>query len=163
MKKRYLEAGKIVNTHGVRGEVKIQPWSNTPDFLAGFKTIYIDEVPVRLLRSRVHKDCLIAALENVTTVDEAIRFKNKLVRIDRNDYPLAPGEFFLQDLPGLRVLDADTGAELGVLKDVLELPAGNVYEVQGPDRTILIPAVPAFIAETDVDAGWIRVRLIEGM
>ena len=161
MKKQYLEAGKIVNTHGVRGEVKIQPWADSPAFLQGFQTIYIDGAPVRVLGSRVHKACLIAALEGVADVNAAMRLKNKTVFIDRDDASLEPGAFFLQDIVGASVRD-ESGAELGTLADVLELPAGNVYVVRGP-REILIPAVPEFVLETDVDAGVVTVRLIEGM
>ena len=160
--KPFLEAGKSVNTHGIRGEVKIQPWSNGPDFLSAFSTVYIDGAPFRLTGSRVHKGCLIAALDGIQTVDDALLLKNKIVYIRREDCPLAPGEFFLQDLYGLQVLDGDTGAELGVIRDVLDLPAGRVYEIQGA-RTILVPAVPDFIMETNVEAGYIKIRLIKGM
>lgn len=162
MKKRFLEAGKIVNTHGIRGEVKIQPWSNAPGFLAAFETVYIDQIPFRLLGGRVHKGCLIAVLDGIQTVDDAVRLKNKIVYIDRNDCTLEEGEFFLQDIPGLRAVDADTGAELGVVKNVLELPAGNVYEIAG-SREILVPAVPEFIIETNITEGFIKIHLIEGM
>jgi 16S rRNA processing protein RimM len=87
--------------------------------------------------------------------------KNKVVFIDRDDVTLPEGEFFLQDIIGARVVDED-GNELGRLDDILELPAGNVYVVQG-EREILIPARPEFILNTDVDAGEITVRLLEGM
>jgi 16S rRNA processing protein RimM len=161
MKKQYLEAGKIVNTHGVRGEVKIQPWADSAEFLQDFPTIYIDGAPVRVLSSRVHKDCLIAALEGVGDVNDAMRLKNKTVFIDRSDATLEDGSFFIQDIIGASVRD-ESGAELGTLADVLELPAGNVYVVRGA-REILVPAVPEFVRKTDADAGVITVRLIEGM
>ena len=83
MKKEFLEAGKIVNTHGVRGEVKIQPWADSAEFLRDFHTLYLDGAPVRVLRSRVHKNMLIAALEGVDTVDAAMVLKNKVLSIRR--------------------------------------------------------------------------------
>lgn len=161
MKKQYLEAGQIVNTHGVRGEVKIKPWADSADFLKKFKQLFIDETPVRVLHSRVHKDCLIATLEGVEDVNAAVRLKNKVVYIDRDDAALPEGSYFIQDLLGAEVVD-ENGTLLGHLDDVMELPASNVYVVKG-EREILIPAVPAFILNTDVERGVITVRLIEGM
>ena len=162
MGNRFLEAGKIVNTHGVHGEVKIQPWADSPDFIAGLERLFIDGSPVKLLSAKVHKGCVIAALDGVNDIDGAIRLKNKIVFIDRNDAPLDDGRYFIADLIGLRALDADTGEELGIVADVLSLPANDVYVIKGA-REILVPAAPGFIVETDIDGGYIRLRLIEGM
>ena len=161
MKQEFLEAGKIVNTHGVRGEVKIQPWADSAEFLRDFHTLYLDGAPVRVLRSRVHKEMLIATLEGVDTVEAAMVLKNKVVSIRRADARLPEGHFFLQDILGAKVVD-EAGTELGVLADILETPRHQVYVVRG-EREILIPAVPAFVLATDMDAGRITVRLIEGM
>lgn len=158
---KYLEAGIIVNTHGIKGEVKIQPWADSADFLKGFKVLYIDGKPYELLSGKVHKGCLIAELSGVSGVNEAMVMKNKVVSIDREDAKLPKGDFFIQDLIGAIVVD-ESGKELGKLTDVLELPSSNVYVVTG-DREILIPAVPQFIIKTDVKAGLVTVRLIEGM
>ena len=159
--KKYLEAGIIVNTHGIKGEVKIQPWADSAEFLTGFKRLYIDEKPFEVLSGKVHKDFLIAQFKDVTDINTAMVLKNKVVSIDRADARLPKGAFFIQDLIGASVID-EGGAELGKLTDVLELPAGNVYVVTG-EREILIPAVPQFIIKTDVDAGIVTVRLIDGM
>ncbi|MEG1164852.1 MAG: ribosome maturation factor RimM [Oscillospiraceae bacterium] len=158
---KYLEAGKIVNTHGIKGEVKIQPWVDNVDFLKKFELLYIDGKPYKLLAGREHKQCLIATLEGVSDVNAAMVLKNKTVYIDRADAKLPEGTFFLRDLVGASVCD-ESGAELGKLSEVLELPSGNVYVVSG-EREILIPAVPEFILKTDVSAGLITVRLIDGM
>ena len=163
MKQRFLEAGQIVNTHGIRGEVKIVPWCDSPEFLCGFDTLYIDEAPVRLRAARPHKGNVLAALEGVDTVEGAMALKGKTVHIDRADVTLPEGRHFLADLIGLRVVDADSGAELGVLTEVLTPPAHQVYVVKGPQGERLIPAVEEFIVETNVDGGYLRVRLIEGM
>ncbi len=163
MKQRFLEAGQIVNTHGIRGEVKIVPWCDSPEFLCGFDTLYIDEAPIRLRAARPHKGNVLAALEGVDTVEGAMALKGKTVHIDRADVTLPEGRHFLADLIGLRVVDADNGAELGVLTEVLTPPAHQVYLVKGPQGEHLIPAVEEFIVETNVDGGYLRVRLIEGM
>lgn len=163
MKHRYLEAGKIVNTHGIAGEVKILPWADEPAFLLSFQTLYIDEQPVKLRAARVHKNCVLAKLEGVEDINAAMRLKDKVVCIDREDAQLEEGAFFLADLMGLEVRDADSGAVLGQIDDVLTPPASNVYVVKGGAKEHMIPAVPEFILETNVDEGYVLVRLIEGM
>jgi len=163
MKKEFLEAGKIVNTHGIRGEVKIQPWADSASFLQDFDTLYIDGAPVRLLAARVHKHMLIAQLEEVASIDAAIALKNKLVYIRRADVALAPGQFFIQDILGLPVLD-EAGEAFGTLREVLPRPGGDVYVIanlSGAEH--LVPDVPEFILEKNLDEGFVRVRLIEGM
>lgn len=162
MYKQQLEAGKIVNTHGVRGEVKIQPWANTPDFLTGFKRFFIDGKPVEVISSRVHKDCVITTFEGVDGIEGAMKLKNKVVYIDRNDVSLEEGEHFVSDLIGLTAQEADTGELLGKVTEVISLPANNVYVISGK-REILVPAVPAFIKEVNLETGVVRVTLIEGM
>ena len=160
MEKKYLEAGKITNTHGVRGEVRITPWADSAQFLRRFSVFYIDEKPVRVVSSRIHKSQLIAKLEGVDDVNAAMGLKNRVICIDRADARLPNGRFFVQDLLGLPVR-GDDGADLGTLADVLELPQGKVYVVRG-DREILIPDVPEFILNVDAEEG-LTVHLIEGM
>ena len=160
-KKQYIEAGRIVNTHGVAGEVKIEVWLDSPQFLKSFKRCFIDRREVKLLSARVHKGFLIAKLENVEDVNAAMALKGRTVFIDRADARLPKGAFFLQDIIGAAVVD-ESGSEIGKLVDVMETPASNVYVVKG-EREHLIPAVPEFILSTDADNGIITVHLIEGM
>ena len=160
-KKQYIEAGRIVNTHGVAGEVKIEVWLDSPQFLKSFKRCFIDRREVKLLSARVHKGFLIAKLENVEDVNAAMALKGRTVFIDRADARLPKGAFFLQDIIGADVVD-ESGNEIGKLTDVMETPASNVYVVKG-EREHLIPAVPEFILSTDADNGIITVHLIEGM
>lgn len=163
MKSEFLETGEIVNTHGVKGEVKIMPWADSPGFLCQFDAFYIDGRPVKVLSSRVHKTAVLCALEGVDTVEKAMRLKGKTVSLLRSQIKLPEGRHFLADLVGLKVIDAANGGELGSVAEVLTLPAQNVYVVRGKGREYMIPAVPAFIAETNEDEGFIKVRVIEGM
>ena len=162
MKSEFLEAGIIVNTHGVRGEVRIQPWADSPAFLTDFERLYIDGEPIKVLAARVNKNVVIAALEGVSDIDGAARLKGKTVFIDRDDARLPDGRHFVADLLGLRALDSETGELLGVVAEVLPLPSNNVYVIKGT-REILVPAVPEFVVETDVPGGYVKLRLIEGM
>lgn len=163
MKNRYLEAGKIVNTHGIAGEVKILPWADGPEFLLDFDTLYIDGQPVELKGARVHKNCVLAKLAGIDDINQAMKLRDKIVCIDREDVELEEGAFFLADLMGLEVREAETGKVLGTIYDILTPPANNVYVVRGGEREYMIPAVPEFILETNIDDGYLLVRLIEGM
>ena len=162
MKNQFLEAGQIVNTHGIQGEVKIVPWCDTPEFLCQFDTLYLDGKPVKVRAARVHKGNVLATLEGVNDVNGAMALKGKTVFIDRTRVVLPEGRHFIADLMGLEVIDADSGEKLGVVADVLTPPAHEVYVVKG-EHEYMIPAVDEFLAETNVEAGYIKVRLIEGM
>lgn len=162
MKNRFLEAGQIVNTHGIRGEVKIVPWCDSPEFLLQFGTLYVDDKPLNVLEARVHKGNVLARLEGVEDVNAAMVLKGRTVFIDRTGVELPEGRHFIADLIGLNVVDADSGEALGVVADVLTPPAHEVYVVKG-EHEYLIPAVDEFVIETNVEGGYIRVRLIEGM
>ena len=162
MKNQFLEAGQIVNTHGIRGEVKIVPWCDSPEFLLQFGTLYLDGRPVNVLEARVHKGNVLARLEGVEDVNAAMVLKGRTVFIDRTGVELPEGRHFIADLIGLNVVDADSGEALGVVADVLTPPAHEVYVVKG-EHEYLIPAVDEFVIETNVEGGYIKVRLIEGM
>lgn len=159
--KEFLDCGQIVNTHGIHGEVRIVPWADSPDFLRGFGTLYVDAAPRKVISARVHKGSVIAKLDGVDTVEEAMRLKGKTVQIRRADAKLPEGAFFLADIIGLDVVD-EVGRRLGTLKEVLSPSRQQVYVVSG-EREILIPAVPEFILETNIEGGYLKVRLIEGM
>jgi 16S rRNA processing protein RimM len=165
MPEQYLEVGKITNTHGIMGEVRVQPWADSPEFLCQFKTLYVDSAhwPIKVERARVHKNMVILKLEGVTDVPSALAMRNAILYIDRADANLPEGSFFLADLMGLEVRDAQSGEVLGKIADILDLPANNVYVVRGGQREWMIPAVPQFIAETNVDGGYLRVNLMEGL
>ena len=158
-KKEFIEAGRIVNTHGIAGEVKIEVWLDSPEFMKKFKRIYVQQKEMKVLSGRVHKGFLIAKLEGVEDVNTAMTFKGKDVYINRADAKLPKGAFFLQDIIGARVVDEE-GREVGILKDIMETPASNIYVVKG-ESDHLIPAVPEFILKTDIEEGNITVHLIE--
>ncbi len=161
MNHQLLECGQIVNTHGIRGEVKIVPWADSPEFLCQLPALYVDGKPVTVRSARVHKGNVIALLEGIDDVNAAMLLKNKVVSLHRNDVELEEDAFFLADIIGLDVVD-ESGEKLGVLDDILSPSLQQVYVVKG-EREIMIPAVPEFILETNVARGYIKVRLIEGM
>ena len=160
-KSAFIEAGRIVNTHGVAGEVKIEVWLDSPQFLRRCGRVYLDGAERKILSAKTQKNFLIAKLQGVEDVNTAMALKGRDVYIAREDAKLPRGGYFIQDILGASVLD-EQGREIGKLTDVLERPASNIYVVQG-EQEHLIPAVPEFILSVDPEADVIRVHLIEGM
>lgn len=161
MDKQFLEAGEIVSTHGIQGEIKILPWADSPEFLLKFKTFYIDNKPVEVLSSRVHKTCVLAKLNGIDTPEAAVALRGKKVWIDRSNVKLPKGTVFIADLIGCRVLD-DDGNEIGSIKEVLTMPSSDVYVIEG-EHKYMIPSVKEFVKEINVEERFVRVHLIEGM
>lgn len=167
MQKPYLEAGKFVSTHGVLGELKAYPYCDGPEFLCGFEQFYLSPEggsPVRVETARVHKNITLVKLAGVDSVEAARVFINKMFYIHRSQVTLPQGRYFIQDLIGCAVKDADTGALYGTITDVTNNGASDIYAIRKENgQTALFPAVDAFLGETDVQAGVVTVRPIEGM
>lgn len=164
MEKQYLEIGKIINTHGIKGEIKVQPWCDTPEFLAGFETLYWqDGSAVHVLGSKVHKGNVLLKLEGIDTIEKAETYKNRILYMDREDAPLDDGAVYLQDMIGLIVYDKRLSREIGRLQDVQETPSHDLYIVRDKGKDYLIPAVDEFIKEIDLERGVITIQSIEGL
>ena len=166
MKKRFLECGKIVATHGLRGEVKVLPWCDGPEALVPIKTFYLDggNTPKRAERCRIQKNMVLLKLEGVDTPEAAQALRGRVLWLDREEDTLEEGQYYIQDLIGLSVEDADTGERYGILRDVTETGANDVYHVAFPDgRVQLIPAIPQVIVEIDIDGGKMLIRPLEGL
>lgn len=160
-KQRYIEAGRIVNTHGVAGEVKIEVWLDSPQFMKKCGRLFVGGEERRIESAHEHKGFLLARLGGVEDVNAAMALKGKAVYIDRADAKLPKGAYFLQDIIGASVVD-EAGGAVGTLEEIMETPASRIYVVRGA-REHMIPAVPEFILSTDADNGVITVHLIEGM
>lgn len=160
MKSPYLPTGQIVNTHGLKGYVKIQPWADDPADLLDFDRFFIDGREYEVEQASLQKSMVLLKLAGVDTIDEAVKLRNKELLIAREDVELEEGVVFIADLIGLTVL-AD-GVEIGKITEVLTPPGNDVYVVKG-EREYLIPAVKEFVEELNPAAGFVRVHLIEGM
>ena len=160
MKSPYLPTVQIVNTHGLKGYVKIQPWADDPADLLDFDRFFIDGREYEVEQASLQKSMVLLKLAGVDTIDEAAKLRNKELLIAREDVELEEGVVFIADLIGLTVL-AD-GVEIGKITEVLTPPGNDVYVVKG-EREYLIPAVKEFVEELNPEAGFVRVHLIEGM
>lgn len=158
MKLQFVEAGEIVTTHGVRGEVKVLPWLDCPEYLVDFQRVRIAGTDYSVESCRVQKTCNLMKLRGVDTVEAAQALRGKTVEIYRSD--VDDDIIFAAELVGVEVF-AD-GENIGKITDVLDYPGNKVYVVKG-DHEYMIPAVKQFVLETDVDENTMHVQLIEGM
>lgn len=167
MKKQFIETGKITGTHGIRGEVRVQPWSDSPDFLTSFKFLYLDGKGTRKIAvkaARTHKNMVLMKLDGVDTIEQAEAFRNKIVYINRDDANLPEGSHFIEDLLGCKVYDSQSGDFLGELCDVSKTGANDVWHIKGEDKKeYLVPAIPDVVDSVDVDGGIIKITPLKGI
>lgn len=160
MKKDLIPTGQIVNTHGLKGYVKVMPWADSPDVLTDFDRFFIDGREYAVEYAAVQKSMVLLKLKGVDTIDDAAKLRDKEICLSRADTDLEEGTVFIADLIGLPVL-AD-GAEIGKITEVLTPPGNDVYVIKGRHE-YLIPVVKEFVEEVNTEAGYVKVRLIEGM
>ena len=158
MKLQYIEAGEIVTTHGVRGEVKVLCWLDDPEMLCEFDRCRIDGKEYVMETVRVQKTCNLVKLQGIDTMEAAQAMRGKTVELYRED--IDDEVIFAAELIGVEVYAE--GEKIGKITDVLDYPGNSVYVVKG-EHEYMIPAVKAFILSTDVDANRMEVKLIEGM
>ena len=158
MKLPYIEAGEIVTTHGVRGEVKVLSWLDSPEMLCEFDRCRIGGREYAMDSVRVQKTCNLVKLRGVDTMEDAQKFRGKTVELYRED--ISDELIFAAELVDMEVY-AD-GACIGKIKEVLDYPGNSVYVVQG-QREYLIPAVKEFILSTDLEKNQMQVKLLKGM
>lgn len=158
MKLEFVKAGEIVTTHGVRGEVKVLPWLDSPEDLCDFERCRISGKEYTIECCRVQKTCNLVKLSGVETMEAAQGMRGKVIELYRED--ISDEVIFADELKGVEVF-AD-GRSIGVIKDVLDYPGNSVYVVKG-EYEYMIPAVKQFILHTDVDANRMEVQLIQGM
>ena len=165
-KEKYLECGKIINTHGVRGALKIEAWCDSPEVLCSLKTLYYKRkeefTPLEITKASVHKGCALVYFYGIDSIEAAQLLKNRVVYADREDITLDDDRVFIADIIGLDVFDERDGKKLGVLTDVIESPASDLFAVKTADgREVLVPAVDEFIGH--IDDGGVYLLPIPGM
>ena len=158
MKLQYIEAGEIVTTHGVRGEVKVLSWLDNPDMLCEFSRCRIGGQEYAMDAVRVQKTCNLVKLRGVDTMEDAQKRRGKTMELYRED--ISDELIFAAELVGVEVFAGETS--IGKITEVLDYPGNSVYVVQG-EREYLIPAVKEFILSTDLEKNEMQVKLLEGM
>ncbi len=168
MIKPYLEIGKIVSTHGIKGEVRVQPWCDSPEFMKKFKTLYFDadgKKAVGVKSCRPHGNIVILMLDGVDTVEKAQTLRGKVLYMDRSKANLPKGEYFIQELIGCSVTDADDDSvKYGTITDVSKTGANDVWHITDEKgREYLIPAIKSVVIETNVELGQVKIRPLRGI
>ena len=158
MRLQFIEAGEIVTTHGIRGEVKVLPWLDSPEDLCDFDRCRIDGKEYEIEQCRVQKTCNLVKLAGIDTMEEAQAMRGKTIELYRED--IDDEVIFAAELIGMNVFCE--GEQIGKIKDVLDYPGNKVYVVKG-HYEYMIPAVNAFILSTDMEKNEMQVRVIEGM
>ena len=158
MKLPFIEAGEIVTTHGVRGEVKVLCWLDDPQMLCEFDRCRIAGKEYAIEQCRVQKTCNLVKLSGIDTMEAAQAMRGKTIELYRED--IDDEVIFAAELIGMPVYC--DGEMIGKIKDVLEYPGNSVYVVKG-EHEYMIPAVKEFILSTDMEKNEMQVRIIEGM
>ena len=158
MKLQFIEAGEIVTTHGVKGEVKVMPWVDGPEILCEFDRCRIAGKEYEIVSCRIQKSCNLVKLSGVDTIEAAQAMRGKVIELYRED--IDDEVIFAAELIGVEVY-AD-GTLLGKITEVLDYPGNSVYVVTG-EHEYMIPAVKQFILSTDLETNTMQVKIIEGM
>ena len=166
MKKEFLEAGKIVGTHGVAGMVRIQSWCDSNEFFCKFKKLFLNENgtgEIIVSSSKPHGNVVIAKLKGYDSIDAAETLRNKVVYVNRNQMNLEKGAYLIQDLIGCSVFDIDSGAFLGKISDVSKTGANDVWHIVNDGREYLIPKIDDIVKLVDIDNEKVLIKPIKGI
>lgn len=165
MKKKFLEIGQIVNTHGLKGEMRVDPWCDSPEFLCEFDVIYLKDGSVlNITQSRPHKNVAIIKVKGIDTIEQADEMRKTVLYIDRDDVELDEGAYFVQDIIDCDVVNVDTNQNYGRVTDVIKTGANDVYEVTDNNGQVsLIPVIDDVVISTDIDNGVIGIKPMKGL
>lgn len=164
MQDQLLEIGKIVSIQGLKGEVRVQPWCDGAEFVCEFDCLYRkDGTALPVQNARVSKGMAIVHFEGVDTPEQAEALRGVVLYLNRADVELEEGTYFIQDLLGMNVVDADSGISYGELTDVMQTGANDVYEIRQGERSVLIPAIADVVIETNIPERIMKIRPLKGL
>ena len=164
-----LEAGKIINTHGLRGEVKVVTWTDYPEDFEDIDFVWVKrktgEERLDIKNIKYQKNNLIVKFAQINSIEEAETYKNLILLVDRDQMPELPeGVHYIVDLIGLKVYDVDSGEFLGEIADVFETGANQVYDVKREGKkNLLLPVIDEVVKSIDVENGRVEVHVLEGL
>lgn len=165
-RERYLEIGKIVTTQGLKGEVRVLPYTEDPEELLDYPVLYLGQQgqsPLHIAGGYVKKNVVVVKFEEFDTIDTASPYIGKTLYFDREDEELPDGEYYITDLIGCRVLDVNTGRYYGDLIDITNYGSKDIYWVQKEGKTVLVPNAPGVICKKDPDKGEILIAPLKGL
>ncbi len=167
MKKDYIESGKIVGTHGVRGGLRIQPWCDTPDFLCNFKKVFLKEKDgynsVKVRSAKPHGNVVLMELDGIVDMDMAEALRGRVIYLQRSALKLDEGRYLICDLIGCDVFDADSDEVLGKISDVSKTGANDVWHIERDGKEYLIPVIDDVVLDVDIDENKVVIRPLKGI
>lgn len=164
MKEGFLEVGQIVNTHGLRGEVRVTPWMDAPEDFCDLEAVYTPAgAELTIKTARLHKGSILATFDGVNSIEAAEGLKNTVLSVPREALGELPdGVYFVADLLGLTVRDET--CEYGKISDVLQNGGADIYVVARPgQKDLLVPVHPEIVKSVDIAGGTVTVTLPEGL
>lgn len=164
MRKEFLETGEVVGTHGIKGFVRIKPWADD-GFFEKLKRVFIgnEKTEIKVLSAKAHGNVIIANLEGIDSIEKAESLRNKTVYVKRDDVSPPENKYFISEIIGADVYDADTNEFLGKLCDVSSTGANDVWHIKSCSKEYLIPAIPQVIVSVDIFNDKIVIRPIKGI
>lgn len=164
MRKEFLEVGKVVGTHGIRGALRLQPWSDDSSFLEGIKTVYLaDKTPFKIVSAKAHGNITIVILDGIDSIEKAETLRGKILLIKREDANIPKDRYFIDEIISCEVFDADTNELLGILCDVSKTGANDVWHIKRDEKEYLVPAIDGVVESVDIDAEKIIIRPLGGI
>lgn len=167
MKKQYLELGEVVGTHGVRGEMRLNPWCDSADFATKFNTLYFDaegKQSVAVQSARVHGNIVLLKLEGIDTMDAAQALRGKVLYIDRKNADLPDNTWFVEDLLGCKVIEDGSDTVYGTLTDIRKYPANDVWTVRtASGKDVLVPAIKNVVIRADIENKAVFIHALKGL
>ena len=166
MPAKYIEAGKIVGTHGVRGEMRVDPWCDSAGFLCRFKKLYLDASGTQVIAvtsARPHGNICLIKADGVDIIEQAEALRGRSLYIDRSDCRLEKGRYFISDIIGCEVVSASGGETLGTVCDVSNTGANDIWHIKRDGKVFLVPNNPEFVKSVDIENKKIVYSPIKGM
>ncbi len=166
MMKQFLEIGKLINTHGIKGEMKLEMWCDDIEYLKQFEKLYLNSSgtdSLELISARPQKNHAIVKFSEITSIDMAEKLKNSVVYCNRDDAEIAEDANYIQDLIGCLVLHTESNEEYGRVADVVNYGASDILDVVNDNRHSYIPVIPDIVKEIDTEDETIRIIPMKGL
>ena len=156
-----IEIGQIVNTHGIKGEIKLNPWTDDLYDIEELDVLYFENgEELKIERSRVHKNTVIIKIKGIDSINDAEKLKGKILFTEKT--PLPEGRYYIKDLIGLTAVEEDK--EIGTLTDVFNTGANDIYEIKSKEgKTLYLPVIDGVIGDVDLENKKIYVTIPEGL
>lgn len=164
MEQSYLQLSKIVNTHGLKGDIKVVPWADYPEIFEEIDYVYTEDLTeYKITNVKYQKNMVILHLDSISSIEMAEKMKNTILYVKKEDMPpLNDDTYYVADLIGLKVFDENT--EYGVISDVLSHGGTDIYVIKRKgQKDLLLPAAKEFVLEVNIPEGIVRVSLPEGL